>query len=127
MKFQRKYQPEEFKKKVCEYIDAHPYPEIITVGGLCLHLDMTYSGFRGYREREDTANICRYARMEIENRLNVLALKNKVNVGMAIFNLKNNFGWSDTGMKNEDAKPDDDKLNIRVIVCDGRKQEGKSK
>lgn len=123
----RKYQPKEFEKKVEKYFKDRPYPAITTVSGLCLHLGITYSGFRTYKERADTADICRLARQRIENRISELALANKISVPMSIFTLKNNFGWSDSGMRVSDENTEKQALNIKIEIEDGRSGKENSK
>jgi hypothetical protein len=55
---------------------------------------------------------------ELENRLFKFALVNKVNATMAIFSLKNNFGWKDKTETELTGKDGKDLIPIKGITFD---------
>ena len=91
----RKYQSvEDMKIKIDEYFkntNERPY----TVTGLALYLDLTTEGLREYESREEYSATIKKAKMKIEDHINKMSLCNGYNATIAIFNLKNNFGWKD--------------------------------
>ena len=85
--------PELLQNKVTEYFETEE--DVLTVTGLVLHLDLTYEGFAEYGRRDGFSAIVKKAKMRIEDHVNKAALKGGYIASVAIFNLKNNFGWKD--------------------------------
>lgn len=91
----KKYKrPHEFTKKVNAYFenkDNIPF----TVLGLCLYLDIHRSTLIEYEAIPKFSNTIKKAKARIEDHTHKLALQNGYNSTIAIFTLKNNFGWKD--------------------------------
>ena len=66
-----------------------------TVSGLCVHLDVTRETLSQYEKKKEFSDTIKKAKTMIENWIEENALLNKLNSVVAIFNLKNNFGWKD--------------------------------
>lgn len=102
--------PVEFEKKVDEYFDwCDAQTQIITgekgqikvirkpytVSGLALFLDVDRKTLFNYEDKEAFFPAIKKAKLRIENWLEERALTGEVQPISAIFNLKNNFGWTD--------------------------------
>lgn len=70
------------------------YAEPPTVAGLCVHLGIGHETFRNYKSDPEFADIVAAAKLEIE-KYNSTELMNRSQVRGIIFNLANNFGWSE--------------------------------
>ena len=85
--------PDEMQAAVDSYFDNLGKRRLATVTGLALALDLTRQGLRNYGKRDAFAYVVARARLRVEE-----ALENRLydpNPAGAIFNLKNNFGWTD--------------------------------
>ena len=74
----------------CEAKDE-PY----TMTGLAIALGMDRTSLVNYADRDEFFNTIKDARAKVEARIESLSMQGKINPTMAIFNLKNNFGWRD--------------------------------
>lgn len=79
------------KAKKTTEIDLEPY----TVSGLCLALDVNKSTLWDYEQTDQFSDTIKRAKSRIENWIEKKAMTNAINPTVAIFNLKNNFGWVD--------------------------------
>jgi hypothetical protein len=84
------------KIKIDEYFECckhehRPY----TISGLCLHLGMTRETLRMYENDEIFSDTIKAAKCRVENYIEEKSLTGEINTTASIFNLKNNFGWSD--------------------------------
>lgn len=68
--------------------------EPYTVTGLCLALDMTRETLREYLKNEQFSDTIKKAKLRVENYLEKHLITDNSATGI-IFNLKNNFGWTD--------------------------------
>lgn len=68
--------------------------EPYTVTGLCLALDMTRETLREYLKNEQFSDTIKKAKLKVENYLERHLITDSSTTGI-IFNLKNNFGWTD--------------------------------
>lgn len=91
----RKYTKESFKKKVNKYFEEKDN-EPFTVTGLGIFLNLTRETMCQYEKQEDFSDTIKVAKEKIEDYCVKQAMKGNINTTMAIFNLKNNFGWRDT-------------------------------
>lgn len=78
-----------------EECDAKGEP--YTVTGLALALDIDRSTLLRYEKEfeEDYRTTVKKAKTRVENNIEKFSMMGKYNPTMAIFNLKNNFGWKD--------------------------------
>lgn len=91
--------PEELKAKIDEYIAKQKEDqEPCTMAGLSVFLGYasprSLSDVRA-RKNEEYAEVLEYGKTRIEDEKNRKMLKNQYNVAGAIFDLKNNHGWTD--------------------------------
>lgn len=68
--------------------------EPYTVTGLCLALDITRETLREYVKDEQFSDTIKKAKLKVENYLEKHLITDSSTTGI-IFNLKNNFGWTD--------------------------------
>lgn len=68
--------------------------EPYTVTGLCLALDITRETLREYLKDEQFSDTIKKAKLKVENYLEKHLITDSSTTGI-IFNLKNNFGWTD--------------------------------
>jgi hypothetical protein len=71
-----------------------------------------------YKDKPKLSDTLKKIDEELENRLFKFALVNKVNPTMAIFSLKNNFGWKDRQDITSGDKPIESNLNVIVDNSD---------
>lgn len=76
-----------FKK--CD-LEDEPY----TITGLCMSLDICRDTLSEYLKNEDFSDTIKKAKLKVENYLEKHLITDSGTTGI-IFNLKNNFGWSD--------------------------------
>jgi len=87
---------ESLELKIDEYFnDEKNVP--FTVTGLCLFLDVSYECLLDYEKNKtkEFSETVKKAKLKIEDHVNKLAMLGQYNPTIAIFNLKNNFGWKD--------------------------------
>lgn len=70
--------------------DNEPY----TITGLCLALDITRETLSQYLKEEQFSDTIKKAKLKVENYLEKHLITDSSTTGI-IFNLKNNFGWTD--------------------------------
>lgn len=88
--------PEEMKNMIEKYFKkCETTGEPKTILGLCNFLDIHRSTLGEYEDKEGFSNTVKKAKSICEQHVNEKALKGEYNATMAIFNLKNNFGWED--------------------------------
>ncbi len=88
--------PEEMRSDIEEYFemcDVQDKPK--TILGLCNYLDITRQTLNNYQDRDKFFDTVKKAKDVCEQHVNEKALNGEYNPTMAIFNLKNNFGWED--------------------------------
>lgn len=108
----RKYTTgEEFSTKVEEYFNTKGRViskdldiRVYTMSGLCLYLGITRETLSEYSRDPMFTDTIKRARMRVENNLEELALLGAVDKTVAIFSLKNNFGWKDNRTDDEDRE-----------------------
>lgn len=84
---------DEFKSKIDDYFKLECYP--LTITGLCLHLNITRETWTEYAKKEDFSDPVKLAKLKIENYAENKLFRDMGQVTGIIFNLKNNFGWTD--------------------------------
>jgi len=94
---------EEMQVKIDTYFsDCDERKAIYTIEGLCYWLDMERQSLLNYSKDEEFFDTIKRAKAKILARLQELASSGKHNATMAIFNLKNNYGYVDRSeVKNE--------------------------
>lgn len=75
--------------KECEQ-KREPY----TITGLCIALDICRDTLCEYAKKEEFSDTIKKAKLKVENYLEKHLITDSSTTGI-IFNLKNNFGWSD--------------------------------
>ncbi len=86
---------EELQDKIDEYfkkcdLEKEPY----TVTGVCIALDITRETLKEYLKQEEFSDTIKKAKIKVENYLEKKLITDGNTTGI-IFNLKNNFNWSD--------------------------------
>lgn len=81
-----------FKKYVIE-MTANELP--LTISGFCVYCDAYKDLLNEYDKKPQFSRTIKQIRMVIENCVEVGILINKYNATAGIFNLKNNFSWTD--------------------------------
>lgn len=66
-----------------------------------------------YKDDEDISDTIKKIDDTLETRVNMGGLRNQLSVPMAIFNLKNNYGWKDK--VDTDITSGGEKLNVNII------------
>ena len=100
---------DELQQKVDEYFaQCDEKDEPYTIEGLAIHLGMSRYSIKSYGDREEFFHVIKSAREKCEGNLVKQALNGKVNTTMAIFVLKNDYGWRDQSQLdiNADVKQD---------------------
>lgn len=100
----------ELVKKIDAYFakcdkDKSPY----TVAGLALFLDVDTDTVRNYEKRDEFFGTIKRAKQKIEESLEVKLHGN--NVTGIIFNLKNNYGWTDR----QDFTSKGESVNVNIV------------
>lgn len=91
-----KFTLKEFQKKITDYFemcDEKEHPK--TINGLVIALGTSRETLREYYERPIFVDTIKRAKLICENDIEIGSLKGKYNPASAIFNLKNNYGWTD--------------------------------
>lgn len=87
---------DEFEQEVLNYIEqCEINEEPITISGLAVHLKIGRTTLWRYAEREQFKDLMDFFKERVMMCLENETLKGKLNPTMAIFSLKNNFGWTD--------------------------------
>lgn len=68
--------------------------EPYTITGLCIALDITRETLKEYLKKETFSDTIKKSKLRVENYLEKHLITDGSTTGI-IFNLKNNFGWSD--------------------------------
>jgi len=90
-----------------------------TISGLAVHLGTTRRTLLDYEERDDEySHTIKAAKQKIESFTEEQLFTNRNTTGV-IFNLKNNYGWTDksevdTNIGNKDGKPFETQSNINL-------------
>ena len=83
------------QQKIESYFDdCNKNKEPYTITGLCLALDICRDTLLEYMKKEDFSDTIKKAKLRVENYLEKHLITDSASTGI-IFNLKNNFGWSD--------------------------------
>lgn len=86
---------EEMKNKIEKYfIECDIKEEPYTITGLCIALDICRDTLSEYMKKEEFSDTIKKAKLKVENYLEKHLITDSSTTGI-IFNLKNNFGWSD--------------------------------
>lgn len=101
--------PKEMQAAADKYfMECDEKDEPYTMTGLAIALGMDRRSLVNYANRDDFFPTIKRARDKVEARIESLSMQGKINPTMAIFNLKNNFGWRDQSQLdiNADVKQD---------------------
>lgn len=92
-----KYKDEkELEKGINKYFqECDEKEKPYTMSGLALSLGIDRTTLIRYSGRASFATLIKNAKAKVEQQLEENALMNKTNATFTIFNLKNNYGWSD--------------------------------
>ena len=92
----RKYtEIEEMKQKIEKYFkECDKKQEPYTITGLCLALDICRDTLSEYSKNKEFSDTIKKAKLKVENYLEKHLITDSSTTGI-IFNLKNNFGWTD--------------------------------
>jgi len=86
---------EEMKKKINKYFEeCNRNNEPYTITGLCIALDICRDTLSEYMKKDEFSDTIKKAKLKVENYLEKHLIRDTSTTGI-IFNLKNNFGWSD--------------------------------
>ena len=104
----------------CLAMEMHP-----TVTGLAYALDLTRQGLINYAERSEFVDTIKRAKIRVEIAVEQTLMNGKSTAG-AIFNLKNNFGWLDEKIHNQNIQGSIGVTGTRVVFkdSDGSNAEG---
>jgi hypothetical protein len=95
VKYTEEFVGEELKKLEEQAIN----PDILVIGQLFEDKDYSQQRFSEwateFKDCQGISESIKRIKKRFENRVNVGALKGKLNATMAIFNLKNNYDWKD--------------------------------
>jgi len=94
---------EELQGKIDEYfLDCDEREAVYTIEGLSYWLDIDRQTLVNYGKKEEFFGTVKKAKAKVLSQLHELAAKGKYNPAIAIFSLKNNYGYVDrTEVKNE--------------------------
>lgn len=96
--------------------DTRAIYEPYTVSGLCLALDVDKSTLSEYEKMPEFSYTIKSAKQKIENWLEKRSLMGDTNPTVSIFNLKNNFGWTDKiETENKNTNHNTHEVSINVI------------
>lgn len=86
---------EVMQQKIDKYFkECDEKEEPYTVTGLCIALDITRETLKEYLKQEEFSDTIKKAKIKVENYLEKKLITDGNTTGI-IFNLKNNFNWSD--------------------------------
>ena len=77
-----------------------------TMSGLCVYLGITKETWSQYSKLSKYAEVTTMAKLRVENYVEENSLTGKINPIMSIFNLKNNFSWTDRIDINTNIQPE---------------------
>lgn len=85
----------ELQKKIDDYFEkCNKNKEPYTITGLCIALDICRDTLSEYMKNDEFSDTIKKAKLKVENYLEKHLITDSSTTGI-IFNLKNNFGWSD--------------------------------
>jgi hypothetical protein len=93
MKFESAEQMQELIDAYFENCDAND--EIYTITGLAMALDTDRQTLVNYSKKEEFFDTIKKAKQRVENQVVSRALKGEYNSAVAIFLMKNNYGYQD--------------------------------
>lgn len=83
------------QKKIDNYFEeCYKNNEPYTITGLCIALDICRDTLSEYMKKDEFSDTIKKAKLKVENYLEKHLITDSSTTGI-IFNLKNNFGWSD--------------------------------
>ena len=83
------------QQKIDKYFEGcNKSNEPYTVTGICLALDICRDTLAEYAKKEEFSDTIKKAKLKVENYLERHLITDSSTTGI-IFNLKNNFGWTD--------------------------------
>ncbi len=83
------------QQKIEKYFqECEQKKEPYTITGLCMALDICRDTLSEYVKKEEFSDTIKKAKLKVENYLEKHLITDSSTTGI-IFNLKNNFGWSD--------------------------------
>ncbi len=86
---------EKMQQKIEKYFkECEQRHEPYTITGLCIALDICRDTLSEYVKQEEFSDTIKKAKLKVENYLEKHLITDSSTSGI-IFNLKNNFGWSD--------------------------------
>lgn len=86
---------EELQRRIDEYFkECNQKQEPYTITGLCIALDICRDTLSEYLKNDDFSDTIKKAKIKVENYLEKRLINDSSTTGI-IFNLKNNFNWSD--------------------------------
>lgn len=86
---------EELQNKINNYFEeCEKNKEPYTITGLCMALDICRDTLCEYAKKDEFSDTIKKAKLKVENYLEKHLITDSSTTGI-IFNLKNNFGWSD--------------------------------
>lgn len=86
---------ETMEQKIDKFFnDCDKNKEPYTITGLCIALDICRDTLSEYMKKEEFSDTIKKAKLKVENYLERHLITDSSTTGI-IFNLKNNFGWSD--------------------------------
>jgi hypothetical protein len=115
---EKKYTPETLEPAIVKYfeeideynknIDTSKGMKCIpyTISGLCLKLDISMMTWSNYLKKEEYLYSLKKAQLKVMNYVESGILNGAVNVIGGIFNLKNNFGWTDKTEVTVNSEPE---------------------
>ena len=93
LKFKSNEEVQELIDAYFEYCDAND--EVYTITGLALALDTDRATLVRYEKKAEFCNTIKRAKQKVENQVVSRALKGEYNSAVAIFLMKNNYGYQD--------------------------------
>lgn len=90
--------PEELQNKICQYFEQEEVPNVLGLAGfLGVHYETLYKWENGERDGKTPWLSCiiKRAKQALGDWTVKNAMRNKINCGMAVFYMKNVFGWQD--------------------------------
>jgi hypothetical protein len=86
----------ELESKINEYFKAHAFKnDVPTITGLAVYLDVDRRTLYNYGEKDEFFPAIKRALSKCEAAIEQRAMLGGLNATMAIFSLKNNYGWVD--------------------------------
>jgi hypothetical protein len=105
--------PKKFKESVDEYFaKCDSIRDLPTITGLAVHLDTNRQTLINYQQRDGFFDTIKRAQAICEAAIESRAMQGGLNATMAIFSLKNNYGWVDR--QEQDITSGGDKLGADI-------------